>query len=91
MIAHQVQQPGVVGGFAAATGDWQQMRSRLWAHTSLRRASPMRTMESTWAQTPSFTMAPSPLRGAGGRWKKFLSRASLMDVRYGLDPQSPVP
>ena len=91
MIAHQVHQPGVVGGFAAATGGWRQMKSRLWAHTSLRRASPMRTMASMWARTPSFTMAPSPLSGTGARWKRFLSRASLMDVRYGLGPQDPMP
>ena len=91
MIAHQIQKPELVWGFAAATDVWQQMKSRLWAHTSLRRASPMRTMASTWAPTQSFTMAPSPLPGAGVRWKRFLSRASLMDVRYGSDPQGPMP
>jgi len=91
MIAHQVQQPGVVEGFAVATGGWQQVKSRLWARTSLRRASPMRTMASMWAPTPSFIMAPLPLPGAGARWKKFLSRASLTDDRYGLDPQGPTP
>ena len=91
MIAPQGQKHEVVVGFAAATGAWQQMKSRLWAHTSLRRASPMRTMASTWAAAPLFTMPPSHPTGAGARWKRFLSRASLTDIRYGSDLQGTMP
>jgi hypothetical protein len=91
MIAHRDQARGVLGGFAAAIGGWQQMKSRRWAHTSLRRVSPMRTMASTWVAEPSFTMPPSHITGTGARWKRFLSRASLMDIRYGPDPQGPMP
>jgi len=91
MIARQGQEREMVGGFAAATGAWQEMKSRLWAHTSLRRASPMRTMASTWVPAPSFTMPPSPPTGAGARWKKFLSRTSPTDIRYGSDRQDTMP
>jgi len=91
MIARQGQKREVVGTFAAAIGPWQQMKSRLWAHTSLRRASLMRTMASTWAPAPLFTMPPSHPTGAGARWKKFLSRASLTDIRYGSDLQDAMP
>src|SRR5215470_7592880 len=91
MIARQDQEREVVGAFASPTGAWQQMKSRLWAHTSLRRASPMRTMASTWGPAPSFTMPPSHPTGVGARWKRFLSRASLTDIRYGSDLQGAVP
>ena len=90
MIAHQVQQPGVVEGFAVATGGWQQVKSRLWARTSLRRVSLICTMASTWAPAPSFTMPRSHLTGTGARWKRFLSRASLTDIPSGSDPQAPM-
>jgi len=91
MIARQGQEREMVGGFAAATGAWQEMKSHLWAHTSLRRASPMHTMASTWGLAPSFTMPPSHPIGAGARWKRFLSRASLTDIRYGSDLRDAMP
>lgn len=91
MIAGRNQTRGVIGGFATAIDGWQQMKSRRWAHTSLRRVSSMRTMASTWVPAPSFTMPPSHTTGTGARWKRFLSRASLTDIRSGSDPQGPMP
>lgn len=70
---------------------WRQLKNHRWADTSLRRVSATYTMASTWAPEPSFTMLPSPIAGAGARWRRFLSRVSLMDVPYGSDPQGPMP
>ena len=69
MIVCRDQPRALVGAFAPAIGAWQQMKSRRWARTSLRRVSPTRTMASMWAPAPSFTMPPSHLTGAG-RWCK---------------------
>jgi len=82
---------GAFGGFTAASGGWPQTKSRRWAHTLLRHASRIRTMASTWALAPSFTMELSHITGAGVRWKKFLSQASLTDIRSGCDPQGRMP
>jgi hypothetical protein len=73
----------VLGAFAPGIGSWQQMKSRRWAHTSLRLVSPMRTMASMWEPVPLFTIAPSHLTGVGARWKRFLSHASRTVIRYG--------
>lgn len=89
MVAGRDQTRGLIGGFAAAIDGWQQMKSRRWAHTSLRRVSSMRTMASTWVPALSFTMPPSHTTGTGGRWKRFLSGASLTEIRSGSDPQGP--
>ena len=91
MIACRDRTRRVSAVFAAVIDGWQQMKNRRWAHTSLRRVSPMRTMASTWELEPSFTMQPSHITGTGARWKKFLSQASLMDMRSGCDPQGPMP
>jgi len=79
------------GVFTAAIDRWQPTKSRRWAHTLLRHASRIRTMASTWALAPSFTMELSHITGAGVRWKKFLSQASLTDIRSGCDPQGRMP
>ena len=91
ILASRDRTGGVFGVFAAAIGGWQQTKSRRWAHTLLRHASHIRTMASTWALAPSFTMEPSHITGTGVRWKKFLSQASLTDIRSGCDPQGPMP
>jgi len=91
ILASRDRTGGAFGVFTAAIGRWQQTKSRRWAHTLLRHASRIRTMASTWALAPSFTMEPSHFTGTGVRWKKFLSQASLMDMRSGCDPQGPMP
>jgi len=91
MIVCRDQTRALVGAFAPAIAAWQQMKSRRWSRTSLRRVSPTRTMASMWAPAPSFTMLPSHLTGAGARWKRFLSHASLNVIRYGSDPRGPMP
>ena len=82
---------GVFRVFTAAIDRWQQTKSRRWAHTLSRHDSRIRTMASTWALAPSFTMEPSHITGTAVRWKKFLSQASLTDIRSGCDPQGPMP
>src|SRR5215469_6275667 len=91
MLAYCDRTGGVFGVLAAAIDSWQPMRNRRWAHTSLRLVLPMRTMASTWAPETSFTMRPSHLTGTGARWKRFLSHGSHSVIRYGSDPQGPMP
>ena len=86
MISRREQTGEAFKVFAAAIDGWQQAKSRRWAHTSLRRVSPMCIMASMWVPEPSFTMAPSRITGTGALWKRFLSHASLKDIRCGFDP-----
>ena len=86
MTSPRKQTAGQFKAFAAAIDGWQQAKSRRWAHTSLRRVSPMCIMASMWVPEPSFTMAPSRITGTGALWKRFLSHASLKDIRCGFDP-----
>jgi len=90
MAARSDQTGGALGILSETIDRSKQVKSRRWAHTSLHRASATCTMASTWAAEPSFTMPPSHITGIGARWKRFLSRASPMDIPFGSGPPGPM-
>jgi hypothetical protein len=57
----------------------RKARNQRWAHTSLHRVLASPTTESTSAAAGPSIAAPSYMGFIGDRWKRFLSRVSLMD------------
>src|SRR5262249_35251911 len=64
---------------------WHKTKNHRWAHTSLHRVLPLPFTASTSVAVESFTTVRSRILGAGSRWKRFLSGASLGTTRCGFE------
>src|SRR6516225_11600792 len=73
------------GNSDAATDCWWHKRSHPWAHIWLLRAVASVITASMWGAATSFTTNRVWPDCGEVRWKKFLSRASRLDGRFGSE------